>query len=74
YRPSIAQPSLKPELFGVTIQVRPGDTIDTIARRFETSASIVAAMNDLSTTSPLVIGATIIVPSEEDHKAIEGLQ
>ena len=50
---------------GVSHTVAKGDTLKTIARKYNADATEIASFNDLSSDTTLVVGSTIIVPDGE---------
>ncbi|MEE9913542.1 MAG: N-acetylmuramoyl-L-alanine amidase [Deltaproteobacteria bacterium] len=53
----------------ITYRVRPGDNLNAIARKYETSLAVLLKMNDLRKDAPLYIGRKILVPSAEPDTA-----
>ena len=47
-------------------EIQPGDTLYSIARRFNTSVGILRGLNGLGDTSAIVAGQTILAPAAED--------
>ena len=49
--------------------VRPGDTLFDIARRYDTTVDAIAAANDMSDPTLIVVGEKLVIPSDRTERA-----
>ncbi len=50
---------------GIQYEVKPGDTIESIAKKWKGDANEIIQFNDLSRNKPLVVGQAIVIPNGE---------
>jgi membrane peptidoglycan carboxypeptidase len=68
--PTPAPTELPIEVFYYTIQ--PGDTLEDLAQRFDTTVGLIVALNNLNPAEPLIPGNVIAIPGSASDQGNQG--